>query len=315
VPAARAKKSATARSKPKGSEAGVNGVRLTHPDKVLWADVGLTKRDLAEYYAAHADLILPHLKDRPLSIVRCPEGAKGECFFQKHGNPSTPNVIDTIGIREKDGSTAQYLVVRSREGLIATAQIGALELHVWGCRTDEIEKPERIVFDLDPDEGLDFGDVKEAAVEIRAVLESAGLESFPMLTGGKGVHVIVPIARRNDWTEVKTFARGFAEKLAEASPSRYVVNMAKKKRKGRIFIDYLRNERGSTAIVPYSPRRRDGAPVATPVTWVELGRIDKASKFGIETIDARLKAQKRDPWPGYFSQKQTLSAKIRAAFS
>ncbi|HVY87288.1 MAG TPA: non-homologous end-joining DNA ligase [Hyphomonadaceae bacterium] len=290
-------------------------MRLTHPDKVLWADVGLTKQNLAEYYAAHADLILPHLKDRPLSIVRCPEGAKGECFFQKHGNPSTPKSIDTVSIREKDGSKAQYLVVRSREALVSTAQIGALELHVWGCRIDEIEKPERIVFDLDPDEGLNFDDVKEAAFEVRDVLASVGLESFPMITGGKGVHVIVPIARRNDWVEVKTFAHGFSEKLAAASPNRYVVNMSKKKRKGRIFLDYLRNERGSTAIVPYSPRRRDGAPVATPVSWAELGRIDKASKFTMENLDARLKGQKRDPWPGYFSQKQTLTAKIRNAFA
>lgn len=303
------------RSKPRDDEDGVEGVRLTSPDKVLWDDAGITKRDLAEYYAAHADLILPHLKDRPLSIVRCPEGVAGECFFQKHSNPSTPDVIDTTGIREKDGSTAQYLVVRDRKGLIATAQIGATELHVWGCQTDKLEYPERIVFDLDPDEGLGFPDVRAAAAEIRDVLASVGLTSFPMLTGGKGVHVIVPIQRRTEWPEVKAFAHGFAEKLAATAPQRYVANMAKKKRVGRIFLDYLRNERGATAIVPFSPRRRAGAPVATPVSWTELKRLDRANAFTMSTLDARLKRQKADPWKGYFQTKQALTAEIRKAFT
>ena len=285
------------------------GVRLTSPDKVLWAGTGLTKLDLAQYYADHADLILPHLKDRPLSIVRCPEGADGECFFQKHTNSSTPEDIETVGIREKNGSTGQYLVVRTKKALVSTAQIGALELHVWGCRADDIEKPERIVFDLDPDEGLGFADIRAAAFEVRDVLDSLGLASFAMLTGGKGVHVIAPIARRNSWGEVKTFSHDLANRLAASAPERYVANMSKKKRKGRIFIDYLRNERGSTAVAPYSPRRRDGATVATPVSWDELKRMKSAGAFTIKTLGKRLKAMKGDPWECYAAaSRQSLSA-------
>jgi len=285
------------------------GVRLTSPDKVLWAGTGLTKLALARYYADHADLILPHLKDRPLSIVRCPDGAEGECFFQKHANPSTPEDIETVGIREKNGTTGQYLVVRTKKALVSTAQIGALELHVWGCRADDIEKPERIVFDLDPDEELGFAEVRAAAFEVRDVLESLGLASFAMLTGGKGVHVIAPIARRNSWDEVKMFSHDLANRLAASAPERYVANMAKKKRKGRIFIDYLRNERGSTAIAPYSPRRRDGATIATPVAWEELKRMKSAGAFTMKTLDKRLKEMKGDPWEGYAAaSRQALSA-------
>jgi len=313
-----AKAPAKARVKaPKDDDATPMGVRLTSPDKVLWAGSELTKLDLARYYAEHADLILPHVKDRPLSIVRCPEGAEGECFFQKHSNPSTPEDIETVGIREKNGSTGQYLVVRTKKALISTAQIGALELHVWGCRADDIEKPERVVFDLDPDEGLDFADVRKASFEVRDVLDSLGLTSFAMLTGGKGVHVIAPIARRNTWDEVKTFSHDLASRLEDSAPDRYVANMSKKKRKGRIFIDYLRNERGSTAIAPFSPRRREGATLATPVSWDELSRTKSAGAFTIKTIGKRLASLKADPWKGYAqAAKQTLSAaRLRAVSS
>lgn len=308
---------APARARAKASRedgAAPMGVRLTSPDKVLWPGTELTKLDLARYYAEHADQILPHVKDRPLSIVRCPDGAEGECFFQKHSNPSTPEDIETVGIREKNGSTGQYLVVRTKKALISTAQIGALELHVWGCRADDIEAPERIVFDLDPDEGLAFADVRRAAIEVRDVLDSLGLASFAMLTGGKGIHVIAPIARRNSWDEVKTFSHDLANRLADSAPDRYVANMSKKKRKGRIFIDYLRNERGSTAIAPFSPRRRDGATVATPVSWDELPRMTSAGAFTIETLDKRLGSLKADPWKGYAqAARQTLSAaRLRA---
>jgi bifunctional non-homologous end joining protein LigD len=314
------RKRATARpttaKKSRASEGIVppSGVRLTSPEKILWPDTGITKQDLAAYYATHASIILPHLKDRPLSIVRCPDGASSECFFQKHHNASTPQGIETVPIREKDGATGQYLVVRTRAALIAAAQISALELHVWGCRANNIERPERIVFDLDPDEGLAFAKVRDAAVEVRDVLDSLGLTSFPMLTGGKGVHVIVPIARKSSWADVKSFAHGVANMLATAAPGRYVANMSKKQRRGRIFIDYLRNERGSTAIVPFSPRRRAGAPIATPISWRELPRMSSASEFTMDTIDKRLASLRADPWAGYTTAaRQALSAaRIRA---
>jgi bifunctional non-homologous end joining protein LigD len=294
------------------SSAGVvppSGVRITSPEKILWPDTGITKQDLAAYYATHASVILPHLKDRPLSIVRCPDGSSGECFFQKHHNASTPDGIETTPIREKDGSMGNYLVIRTRKALIAAAQISALELHVWGCRAHAIENPERLVFDLDPDEGLAFAKVRAAAIEVRDVLASLGLVSFPMLTGGKGIHVIAPIARKNTWAEVKSFTHGVARMLADAAPDRYVASMSKNKRRGRIFIDYLRNERGSTAIAPFSPRRRDGATVATPISWRELPRMASAAEFTIGTIDKRLTSLRADPWEGYAeASRQTLSA-------
>lgn len=286
-----------------------SGVCITSPEKILWPDTGITKQDLAAYYATHASVILPHLKDRPLSIVRCPDGSSGECFFQKHHNASTPDGIETTPIREKDGSMRKYLVIRTRKALIAAAQISALELHVWGCRAHAIENPERLVFDLDPDEGLAFARVRAAAIEVRDVLASLGLVSFPMLTGSKGIHVIAPIARKNTWAELKSFTHGIARRLADAAPDRYVASMSKNKRHGRIFIDYLRNERGSTAIAPFSPRRRDGATLATPVSWRELPRMASAAEFTIDTIDTRLTSLRADPWEGYAEAcRQTPSA-------
>jgi bifunctional non-homologous end joining protein LigD len=296
-----------------GKPIKAGSIRLTSPEKLLWPDAGITKLDLANYYKDFADRLLPFVKDRPLSLVRCPEGYERECFFQKHRNPSTPDAIQTVRIKEKNGAAADYLVIRNAAGVVAAAQIGGLELHVWGSRTDSLEKPERIVFDLDPDEGLAFAHVRKAAVELRDVLDSLGLESWPLLTGGKGVHVVAPIARTQEWPEVKAFASGLARKIAASAPDRYVAEASKAKRKGRIFIDWLRNERGATAIAPFSPRRRAGAPVATPISWKELSGFDTATPFTIRTIGARLARLKSDPWQGYAAAKQALKAAAMAA--
>jgi bifunctional non-homologous end joining protein LigD len=296
-----------------GGDGEVEGVRISHPERVLWPEVNVTKLQLAEYYSRAANRILPFLKDRPLSLVRCPDGRTGACFFQKHHNPSTPDELETVDIAEKDGGHAAYLVVRSKKGLIAAAQVSGMELHVWGARTDNLEKPERIVFDLDPDQGLSFADVREAAIEVRDVLKSAGLDSFAMLTGGKGVHVIAPLGRRNAWPEVKAFARGFAEAMAKAAPDRYVAQASKARRTGKIFIDWLRNERGATAVAPYTLRARENATVATPVSWAELKKTDSAARFTLANIAPRLAASS-DPWPGYFETRQTLSQKLRETF-
>jgi bifunctional non-homologous end joining protein LigD len=287
----------------------VHGHRLTSPGKILWPEAGLTKLDLATYFDAFGGHLLPHVKNRPLSIVRCPEGYQGECFFQKHHNPSTPDSIETVSIREKKGGSEDYLIIRSRAGLIGAAQIGGIELHAWGSREDRIENPERIVFDLDPDEGLDFEDVKAAAIELRGVLDSVGLKTFPLLTGGKGIHVIAPIARTQPWEKVKAFASGLARMLAKSAPERYVAQASKAKRKGRIFIDWLRNERGATAIAPFSPRARANAPVATPISWKELPGFGNAAPFTIQTIGGRLKKLRTDPWSGYAAAaRQSLKA-------
>jgi len=298
-----------------GDTSSVLGVRLTHPDKLLWPESGVTKLDLAHYYADHADRILPYLKDRPLSFLRCPEGREGQCFFQKHRNEGMPGEIATVDIEEKDGDVQPYIILHSAKGLIASAQVGAMELHVWGARADKVDKPERVVFDLDPDTSLTFAEVREAAFEVRDVLKAAGLTSYPLLTGGKGVHVVIPIARRNSWDEVKTFARGFAEAMSAANPTRYLSQASKAKREGRIFIDWLRNERGSTAVAPYTVRARKNAPVATPVTWTELKTIKSASQWTLANIGKRLKSQKSDPWADYTVETQTLTAGIRKHFS
>ncbi|GGD01079.1 DNA ligase D [Aquisalinus flavus] len=299
-----AKSSASGSSKSSGNT--VAGVKLSSPDRVLYPDQGVTKHDLAEYFAEIAEHMLPHIKDRPVSLVRCPSGRTGSCFFQKHHNAGTPDHMAAVTIIEKDGDKGDYLLLGTQKALVSAAQIGALELHIWGARKDIIEKPDRIVFDLDPDEGKAFEDVKKAAQDIRDLLAAADLQSFAMLTGGKGVHVVVPVERRHDWATVKGFASGFARRLAQEDPSRFTATMSKAKRKGKIFIDWLRNERGATAICPYSTRSRTNAPVATPLTWDELARAASGADYTIANIRQRLARLKSDPWGDYASVRQSL---------
>jgi bifunctional non-homologous end joining protein LigD len=287
-------------------------VRLTSPEKVLFPGAKLTKADLARYLSAVAPLMLPHLAGRPLSLVRCPEGSGGECFFQKHRKPGMPKAIKSVEIRESDGSTAEYLMVETAEGLVSTAQIGALELHVWGSRKRTLERPDRLVFDLDPDVSVGFAAVTGAALELRDLLAAGGLESFPLLTGGKGVHVVVPLAPRLGWEAVKGFARGLAQRLAEDEPDRFVATMSKARRKGRIFIDWMRNERGATAIAPYSPRARPEASIAIPVDWQDLACRKSANADTIRNFKV---SAGRTPWAGYFDLQQTIAAATLKLFA
>ena len=298
-----------------GDDGKVLGIRISHPDRVVYDEQGATKREIAEYLAEIAPRLLPHIKDRPVSLVRCPSGAGGKCFFQKHHTDSTPDAIGETEIKEKDGNKASYLILNSPEALVSAAQIGALELHIWGARTDRLERPDRLVFDLDPDEGLDFEAVKDAAFEVREVLESAGLTSFALLTGGKGIHVVVPLERRHGWDDVKAAARGLAKQLSKAAPERYVAEASKAKRKGKIFIDWLRNGRGSTAICPYSLRARPGAPVAVPVRWDELSGIDAANTYTLSNIRRRLSSLKDDPWAAYDDTRQSLGKHVMAVLT
>jgi len=249
--------------------------------------------------------MLPYIKDRPLSLVRCPQGRAKACFFQKHDTGGFPAAMKTVEIAEKDGSKESYFYVSDLSGIVAAVQMNTLEFHLWGSRRDKIELPERVIFDIDPDEGLNFTHVREAAADIREGLGSWGLESFALLTGGKGVHVVAPIARRADWALVKLFCKTFAQRMAEAEPERFTTALSKAKRKGKMFIDYLRNERGSTAIAPYSTRSREGAPVATPVTWEELGAIERANAFSLPQAAERAKGP--DPWKEYFSVEQSIT--------
>jgi bifunctional non-homologous end joining protein LigD len=282
------------------------GIRVTNPDKVLFPAQGLSKSDLLDYYEAVAALMLPHIVNRPLSLVRCPQGRSSKCFFQKHDTGGFPVAMRRVMIKESGGKEAQYFYVTDLTGIVAGVQMGVLEFHIWGSRVDQVEKPDRIIFDLDPDVGLGFEDVRDAAFDLRDRLAEIGLTTFPLLTGGKGFHLVAPILRRAEWPELKAFCRAFAVMVAEESPDRYVANMAKARRKGRTFIDYLRNDRGSTAIAPYSTRAREGAPVAAPITWDEAARVAAANIFTVENMPERAR-KTGDPWSGYFDVKQSIT--------
>lgn len=267
----------------KAEETPVNEaeVKISHPDRVVFPEAGYTKGQLADYYRAVAPLMLPFAAKRPVSLVRCPQGRAKKCFFQKHDKGGFGPNVHQVPITEKDGGTEDYIYVEDTAGILACVQMGTIEFHGWVCRTADVEAPDRMVFDLDPDEGIDFDDVKKAAKDIHRQLADLGLVSFAMLTGGKGVHVVVPLKPGHSWEEHKDFAKRFAEALSMAEPDRFTATMSKAKRKGKIFVDWLRNQRGSTAVVPYSARARVGAPVAVPIAWAELGDVENAHPFSI----------------------------------
>jgi bifunctional non-homologous end joining protein LigD len=287
-------------------------IALTHPDRVLYRAQGITKAELALYYAQVAERMLPHLADRPLMLVRCPEGADRTCFHQKHPKDSTSRAIHRVRIREKSG-TREHMTVDDAEGLIALVQIGALELHTWGSRATDLEHPDQLTFDLDPDEGLPWSRVTETALALRERLLAHDLPSYLKTTGGKGLHVVVPIAPRSEWPAVKEFCKAFVDAWVREAPTRYVANVSKAQRRGKILLDYLRNGRGATAVCAYSTRARSGAPVATPLAWNELERIDPQT-LTIRSVPARIAAQKRDPWHGFFAAPPSLPvARSRAS--
>lgn len=256
-------------------------VTITSRDRVIFPESGQTKGELADYYETVAPLMLPWAAQRPISLVRCPQGRGKKCFFQKHDSGSFGPHVHHVPITEKDGGAEDYLYVEHAAGLVACVQMGTIEFHGWGSRSGEVEKPDRMIFDLDPDEGLDFDDVKAAAKDIHDRLSDLGLASYAMLSGGKGVHVVVPLTPGHSWDAHKDFSRRFAEALSLAEPDRFVATMSKAKRKGKIFIDWLRNQRGSTAVLPYSARAREGAPVAIPIAWGELKDFKDAHPFSI----------------------------------
>ncbi|WP_185999186.1 DNA ligase D [Novosphingobium sp.] len=266
---------------PKPAPRAVIDVKVTSRDRVIFPESGQTKGELADYYAEIAPLMLPFAANRPISLVRCPQGRAKKCFFQKHDSGSFGEHVHHVPIREKDGGSEDYLYLGDADGLVACVQMGTIEFHGWGARADAVEKPDRMVFDLDPDDGLPFPECRRAAQDLRRHLADIGLVSFAMLSGGKGVHVIVPLTPGHDWEAHKDFSRRFAEALSQAEPDRYVATMSKARRKGRIFIDWLRNQRGSTAVLPYSARARVGAPVAVPIAWDELDEMSDAHPFAI----------------------------------
>jgi bifunctional non-homologous end joining protein LigD len=281
-------------------------VRISNRDRVIFPESGQTKGLLADYTAAIAPLMLPWAANRPISLVRCPQGRGKKCFFQKHDSGVWGPNVKQVPIAEKDGHFEDYIYVDSAEGLLTCVQMGTIEFHGWGSTVADVELPDRMVFDLDPDEGLDFKDVKRAAKDIHDRLEDIGLVSFAMLSGGKGVHVVVPLLTGHSWDRHKDFAHRFAEALALAEPDRFVSNMAKAKRVGKIFIDYLRNQRGATAVLPYSARSRPGAPVAAPIAWGELDGFDNAHPWSIEDADTLLRRAKGKGLAGWGFAEQAL---------
>jgi bifunctional non-homologous end joining protein LigD len=256
-----------------------DGVKITNPERVIDPDSGLTKSELVEYYRAVGPLMAVWTGERPLSLVRCPQGRAKKCFFQKHNTGSFGPHVHQIEIVESKGTSEDYVYVKDVAGIIACVQMGTIEFHGWGSPVADIERPDRLIFDLDPDEGLGFDEVKRAARDFKRYLADMGLQTFPLLTGGKGIHVVVPLTPEALWPQVKDFAQRFSVALATAEPDRFTANLAKAKRKGRIFLDYLRNQRGATAIMPYSARARPGAPVAAPITWDELDETESGARF------------------------------------
>ncbi len=284
----------------------VEGVALTHPERVLYPHQGITKLGLAEYYAAVSDWILPQLRHRPLSLLRCPQGRGKQCFFQKHPQQSLAPDVPQVAIEEKAGP-ATYLYIDQPADLIALVQAGTLELHVWGSRVDDLERPDLLVFDLDPAVDVAWAAVREAALSLRERLRSFGFESFVRTTGGKGLHLVVPLQPSADWATAKAFARAVAAAHAHDDEQHFTVNPSMRQRDGRIFIDYLRNSRGATAIASYSTRARAGAPVAVPLRWSELGPRLRNDRYSVVNLPRRLAALRSDPWQDFEAARRPLT--------
>ncbi len=288
---------------PKENDTPTASITLTHRDRVFWPDVGVTKQGLVDYYAMVWPWIEKHLIGRPLVLLRCPNGIAQGGFFQKHPWAG----LDEHILKIHDPHEKQPILgIDSFDGLAALVQSAALEIHPWGARTDDLDHPDRLIFDLDPGEGVDFSAIVMAARDVRARLSAAKLKSFVKTTGGKGLHVVAPLKRGATWIEVKDFCHGVAEAMARAAPHRYTATVTKTQRAGRIYIDYLRNARGATAVAAYSTRARPQAAVSTPLTWDELDSVVSASQFTIGNFNKRLQHLTEDPWEGFFRLRQSL---------
>ncbi|HSX62509.1 MAG TPA: DNA ligase D [Tahibacter sp.] len=286
------------------TEAG--DVAITHPERLVFPEDDIRKQDVVDYYRAVAPWLLREIAGRPLSIVRCPDGIAQACFFQKHRTAGIKHV-DRVRLKEESGATRDYLVVNDERQLLELVQFNALEFHPWGSHAANPDRADRLVFDLDPGPGVSWSDIKRAARDLRDLLAQTALESFLRTSGGKGLHVVVPLNPGCDWDLVKRFAQGFARSLAEQQPDRFVAVMTKSKRNGLIFVDYLRNGRGATSVASYSLRARAGAPVAMPIDWSELARLTSPAAFDLHSARRRLARRKHDPWDGIETLKQNLS--------
>lgn len=307
APAKKATKKATKRATTARDRAPAPEVRLSSPTKIIFPDRNITKLQVFDYYKAVAPRLLKEIAGRPLSIIRCPQGAGKACFFQKHHTAGL-DIVRFVRLKEEVGINANYLVVDDEAGLLELVQFNSLEFHPWGSHADDPNRADRVIFDLDPGPDVPFTEVKKAAAHVRDLLQQLGLRSFLRATGGKGLHVVVPLNPANEWKLVKKFAKGFAEALAASDPDRYLATATLKLRPGKIFVDYLRNGRGATAVASWSLRARPGAPVAVPLAWTELAALKRGDAFDLDATLARIKRQRRDPWAGIEKVQQDLSA-------
>jgi bifunctional non-homologous end joining protein LigD len=290
----------------------VAGVRITHPDRLIWPALGITKLELARYYEAVGDWLLPHVANRPLTVVRCPDGAEAECFFQRHLNMGrSPGEVLTF--KRERSTKGHYIYLNTLAAVLSVVQNGAVELHTWGATVPDVRHADRITIDLDPDPELPWPALRRATLLTRRLLEGLGLRSFLKTTGGKGLHVVAPLDPRNTWDEVKDFAHRIANVLARAEPELFTASIARKHRTGRVFVDYLRNAETASAIAAYSARARPGATVSVPLAWDELGAKDLRGRFEVRSVPRRLARLRTDPWAEYRSTRQAINAKMRRA--
>jgi bifunctional non-homologous end joining protein LigD len=297
----------------KGAPDVVAGIPLSNSTKLYFPEARISKGDLARYYANIAPHLLPHLAGRPLSLVRCPDGWTGKTFYQKHADASVSPAVARIEVPEGKGA-ATYMGASTAEALVALVQWGVIEMHPWGSREPRLDRPDRLVFDFDPDEKLSWAELVDGVRVFRTLLDELKLKGFLKTTGGKGLHVVLPIAKTLSWASAKSFTKSVADFLVTTFPDRFTATMSKEQRKGRIFIDYLRNTEGATAVAAFVVRARANAPVSTPIAWEELSRDVRFDYFNVSNVPARLKTLKADPWSDFFSTRQTITVKLLARF-
>jgi bifunctional non-homologous end joining protein LigD len=285
----------------------VHGIKITHPERLIWPSLGISKLDLARYYDGVAERILPHLARRPLTLVRCPDGAEKQCFYQRHlAMGARPGDVKTF--KRERSSKGYYIYIDSHSALITLVQNGAVELHTWGATGPDVQHPDRITLDLDPDEDLAWRELVRATAMTRTIVEALKLRAFLKTTGGKGLHVVIPITPRLSWSELKEFSRLIAEFLVRAEPKLFTAKVAKLRREGKVFVDYLRNSETASAVAAFSARARPGAGVSTPLAWDELTEDeDIRQKFTVQTVPRRLAVLKKDPWADYASTRQSIT--------
>jgi bifunctional non-homologous end joining protein LigD len=290
----------------------VRGISISHPDRVMYDNPRLTKLDIARYYDGIADAMMPHVAGRPLTLVRCGEGVARGCFYMKHSKVWSPPALTRVMIREKT-KVGEYLVIESPEAIVSLAQMGILEIHTWNTRHSKVEYPDRLVFDLDPGPEIAWTTVVEAARTVRKLLRAIDLESFVKTTGGRGLHIVVPIAPRHDWKACLELSRAVAAALTRHDPALFTTTFAKHGRERQILVDYMRNNRTNTSVAAFSTRARDGAPVSVPVAWTELTATLDPLSFTVLTVPDRLARRRRDPWAEYFALRQRLPTRAASA--